>query len=295
MNPSLLDEIGCTAPFNWLELGNQRLAFKRCGKGIPVLCLHATGHGASDFDALAERLGHRFEIITVDWPGQGRSPKDGQPINAHHYSDLIAQIVSRLQLDRPVLLGNSIGGAAAILAAAKTPERFRGLVLCNAGGLAPIDWLARQFVKGMVAFYRAGTRQARWYPAAFRLYYRHLVLPGAPAAERRQHIVSAAIPLAPLLAEAWQSFALPESDLRAVAERLQLPVWLAWAREDRVVAWSRCREAARRIPRHRIDFFRGGHCAFIEDPDRFARGLSQFIDSLDSTDVIFDTPPGLTT
>lgn len=262
--------VGVWAPVLKVPAGPASLAVGRHGNGPPVICLHATGHGGRDFEHFADRVGSRFEVIAVDWPGQGHSPSDGTPASAAHYADLLESVVPQLTREPPILLGNSIGAAAALIYAARWPERVRALVLCNPGGLAPLDATARAFIKGMVAFFRAGSAGARWFPAAFRAYYR-LVLPGRPARVQRGRIVAACMEVAPVLAEAWRSFAQPDSDLRQVAEGLQVPVLYAWAKDDRVVAWSRSKAAVLRTPHHRVEMFRGGHAPFLEDPDAFAQ------------------------
>ncbi len=252
------------------------MAVKRWGAGPPVLCLHAVGHGAGDFAPLADRIRDRYELIALDWPGQGRSPEDGKPIRAARYADLALAACDRLGLERPIVIGNSIGGAAALIAAAKCPDRFSALVLCNPGGLAPLDPAARFVIRQMAGFFAAGARGARWFPPLFAAYYRALVLPRAPARAQREAIVSAARELAPLLADAWRGFCEPDSDLRALTPAIEIPVWLAWARGDKFVSWSRARQAALKFPHHRLTFFKGGHSAFLENPDAFAAQFLTF-------------------
>lgn len=235
-----------------------------------VLCLHATGHSGADFGAMAERIAPRFRVIALDWPGQGGSPPDGCAPRAQHYASLTLRACEALGLVRPIVIGNSIGGAAAIIAAAHAPQQFAGLVLCNPGGLAPVDAPARLAIAAMAAFFDAGARGAAWYPAAFRAYYRHVVLPAGPARARRGEIIAEATALAPLLADAWRGFGEPQADLRALAARLGVPVWCAWAKSDPLVAWGRSKAAVRTIPDVDWTLLRGGHAAFLEDPDRFA-------------------------
>ena len=253
-----------------------RLAVKRWGHGTLVLCLHAVGHGSGDFVDLAERLGSEFELIAVDWPGMGCSPPDGLPVRADHFGGLVSEVVEALRLDRPFVIGNSIGGTAAIVAAAAAPERFAGLVLCNPGGLAPLDGAARFVIGRMATFFRAGKRGAAWFPTAFAAYYRFLVLSGRPARARRKRVVAAERELAPILADAWAGFGEPAGDLRALAPRLTLPVWLAWTRGDQFVSWSRAKATVADMPIHRVTLFRGGHSAFLEDPVAFAAGFRTF-------------------
>lgn len=272
-----LSALSAARAVNLLTLpSGARLAVKRWGRGAPVLCLHAVGHGSGDFAELAERLGETYEFIAIDWPGMGCSPSDGQPLRADRFAGLLLEVADSLNLHRPLVIGNSIGGAAAIIAAAAAPGRFSGLVLCNPGGLAPIDGPARVVIGGMVAFFRAGARGAAWFPAAFAAYYRFLVLSRGPARAHRRRIIAAGRALAPLLADAWSGFAEPASDLRPLAPGLSLPVWLAWTRGDQFVSWARARAAVADMPMHRVTLFRGGHCAFLEDPEAFATGFRSF-------------------
>ncbi|WP_397421036.1 alpha/beta fold hydrolase [Phenylobacterium sp.] len=253
-----------------------RLAVKRWGRGAPVLCLHAVGHGSGDFADLAGRLGGAFELIAIDWPGMGCSPSDGFPVRADRFGGLILEVVEALRLECPFMIGNSIGGAAAIIAAAAAPGRFAGLVLCNPGGLAPLDGPARFVIGRMAAFFRAGAKGAAWFPMAFAAYYRFLVLSRGPARARRQRVVAAGRELAPMLADAWAGFSEPAGDLRRFAPMLTLPVWLAWTEGDHLVSWGRARATVAGMPLHRVTLFRGGHSAFLEDPEAFAASFRTF-------------------
>ena len=80
----------------------------RRGRGTPVVCLHAIGHGARDFEPLAELIGEDFEIIALDWPGQGRSPPDRNSPSAQRYSEILIAALDALQLQAPILIGNPV-------------------------------------------------------------------------------------------------------------------------------------------------------------------------------------------
>jgi pimeloyl-ACP methyl ester carboxylesterase len=268
--------VGAQEPVTWIEAEGARLAVTRRGHGKPVLCLHAIGHGARDFEELASHLGDTFEIIALDWPGQGLSPPDRAAPTAAHYGQLLRAAMDVLKIDRAILIGNSIGGAAALRVAAYAPERVAALVLCDTGGLVALSPVARFIIARMVAFFRAGERGQRWFARAFLFYYRRIVLPRARAQADR--IASSGYEIAGVLRAAWEGFALPEADLRALVPRVSCPVLIAWAKSDRVIPWSLNRKAAREFPLFRAILFRGGHAAFLEDPKRFARAFRQFAD-----------------
>jgi 4,5:9,10-diseco-3-hydroxy-5,9,17-trioxoandrosta-1(10),2-diene-4-oate hydrolase len=269
------EALGAPAPMTWLDAAGARLAVMRRGQGLPVLCLHAIGHGARDFEALAGRIGDGFEIIAIDWPGQGRSP-DGALPSAETYAALVVAALDALGLERAVLIGNSIGGAAALRVAALHSHRVVALVLCNCGGLAPVTPFVRLLIRHFVAFFRAGEEGKRWFAPVFRFYYGR-VLSGRPARAQRERIVAAGYETAPVLRQAWESFARPDADLRALVPRVDCPVWIAWAKSDRIIAWSRSKQAMGGFRNRNITLFRGGHAAFLKDPDRFAKAFAKFM------------------
>ena len=258
-----------------------RLAFDDDGAGPALVCLHAIGHGAGDFAGLCQRLRDRYRVLALDWPGQGNSGPDHIPASAERYAGLLARFLDTVGIDRPVLVGNSIGGAAAIRHAAAHPGRVRALVLEDPGGLVPIDRVVHAFTGGMARFFAAGARGARWFPRAFALYYR-LVLPTPAAAAQRTRIVAAAREIAPVLRDAWRSFGRPEADLRGLVPRVTCPVLFAWAARDRLVQLGRSRPAIRSFPDARLEVFAAGHAAHLETPDAFEASLVRFLDGLPS-------------
>jgi 4,5:9,10-diseco-3-hydroxy-5,9,17-trioxoandrosta-1(10),2-diene-4-oate hydrolase len=260
-----------------VEACGVRLAVAREGRGPPVVCLHATGHGGRDFEAFAAAASDRFEVIRIDWPGQGRSDTDPKPASAARYAELLEALLPALGVEAPILLGNSIGGAAAILYASRRP--VRALVLCDSGGLVEVDQEVRRFIRAFVAFFRAGARGAWWFKPLFALYY-GLVLPKPAARAQRRRIVEAACDLAPVLAQSWASFSRPEADIRALAAGLDVPVWFAWARQDKVIRLARCRPAIDAMRHAAVTEFDAGHAAFLEQPQAFLEGFERFVAGL---------------
>jgi 4,5:9,10-diseco-3-hydroxy-5,9,17-trioxoandrosta-1(10),2-diene-4-oate hydrolase len=268
--------IGAVAP-RYFTVDGVVLAFDDEGSGPPVVCLHAIGHGARDFERLRARLRDRHRVIALDWPGQGRSGGDHRPASAGRYAELLDAFLTAAGIERPILVGNSIGGAVAIRYAHAWPAAVRALVLENPGGLAPTtDLAARLALAAMARFFGAGARGARWFPAAFALYYRSVLQRPAARAQRRR-IVAAAYDLAPVLAQAWGSFAAPEADLRALAPAVTCPVLFAWAARDQVVSLRRSLPAIRQFPDARIERFPAGHAPHLETPEAFEASIERFL------------------
>ncbi|MEU7524135.1 alpha/beta fold hydrolase [Saccharothrix sp. NPDC042600] len=70
-------------------------------------------------------------LFCRDWQGPGR------PVSRAAYAADVIAVLDQLGLDRAVLVGQSLGGHTAMLAAAAHPDRVSGLVLVEAGPRGP--------------------------------------------------------------------------------------------------------------------------------------------------------------
>jgi 4,5:9,10-diseco-3-hydroxy-5,9,17-trioxoandrosta-1(10),2-diene-4-oate hydrolase len=245
-----------------------------------IVCLHAIGHGGGDYAGFERAFSDRYRVITVDWPGHGASHQDHQPASALRYASLLLGLLDALGLERPILFGNSIGGAAAIALAQQHPVRVRALVLCNPGGLDPGGFFAGLFIDHLVSRFRRGAAGEARFGAWFADYYADVLL-GPEAEPRRDAIVAAGYESAPRLVEAWTSFAQPEADLRAGLPSLHMPVFVGWAMRDGLVQWSRNRDAVTSIRGATIvRFEHSGHTPFIEEAAAFNAALTPFLAAL---------------
>jgi len=117
-----------------IEVGGLRLRALEAGEGTPVLVLHGFTGDAESMESVFEGLCERYRIVRLELVGHGGSdsPED---ITFYSMTDCARQIASAataLELERPHLLGYSMGGRAALAAAVARPDRFSSLVLIGA-------------------------------------------------------------------------------------------------------------------------------------------------------------------
>jgi pimeloyl-ACP methyl ester carboxylesterase len=124
---------------DFIIAGNTKLHYVQWGEqGPPVLCIHGITANAFCFQAIADELASDYRVFAYDLRGRGDSdkPKEGYSVPIH-VSDLAA-LIDELGLERPVLIGHSLGAMIALYFAAHYPDKLSKLVLIDAG--APVPW-----------------------------------------------------------------------------------------------------------------------------------------------------------
>src|SRR5579863_1860088 len=111
-----------------LELDGISLAWEESGEGVPVVCLHAAGHGGRDFRLLQQEAPAGCRLLLLDWPGHGRSSADSRSFTVERCVGVLAGFLNSLGLRSAILLGSEFGAAVALAFAVQHPSRVRGLV-----------------------------------------------------------------------------------------------------------------------------------------------------------------------
>lgn len=94
----------------------------------PIVLLHGATLRAEDWENIFPRLGTRYRVIAYDARGHGKSGRAERYTLDDLAMDLI-RVVNGIAQAPALLIGHSIGGATALVAAAREPSLVRGLVL----------------------------------------------------------------------------------------------------------------------------------------------------------------------
>lgn len=272
---SLRQECGVQENPLFIEIDQVRIAYTRKGRGRPVVCLHAIGHGSRDFESFTDLMQSNFEIISLDWPNHGRSADDHCPPSANRYAELLVRFLDELTIQNPIILGNSVSGAVALHYAQQKP--VSALVLCDSAGLVPVNAFVRGICMLFSKFFNAGAQGKKWFSRVYRLYYELIVLPSRSAKPQRERIIASGYELAAILRDAWISFGQPTADLREIATKLDVPILCAWASKDRVIPLWMCKPTIRKMRQAKLIKFDAGHTVFLEQPEAFAKYFNEFI------------------
>lgn len=104
------------------------------GKGKPILCVHGLTANCRCWDLLASSLSPRHKVLAMDLRGRGLSdsPPSGYSVETH-CKDILA-LMDDQGLERPVLMGHSLGAFISLVFAAKYSQRVDRLILVDGGG-----------------------------------------------------------------------------------------------------------------------------------------------------------------
>jgi pimeloyl-ACP methyl ester carboxylesterase len=138
----------------------QRIYVEEAGQGLPLLCLHTAGSDGRQYRALLNdaEITRDFRVIVFDMPWHGKSSPpagwEGEEyrLTTEGYTGLILTVARALRLERPVVMGCSIGGRIVLNLALRHADELRAVIgLQSSGRVNPyydLSWLYRQDVQG---------------------------------------------------------------------------------------------------------------------------------------------------
>jgi len=256
-----------------------RLRYLRAGTGPAVVLMHGFASSIVTWRDVMPDLARAHDVVAVDFPGFGGSEiREGLPLSA--YPRLVVGLMDRLGVARASLVGNSMGGGAAIVIAALHPERVERLVLMDSVGynLASGDrpWLLRAAgFKPVARLIEALPIRRPMVTLALRQIFHddRLVTP-----ERIDEYVApllrpGAVAAAQALLASGDDMGLP-----GLASRVRAPTLVVWGRQDTWVPVAQADRFLADIPGSRKAVIQGcGHLPQEERPAEVSALLDEFL------------------
>ena len=265
---------------HFVEVEGARIHYLDKGTGPTLLLLHGLGASMRVFThSLLERLSGDFRVVVMERPGSGESTRGPRACaRVRSQAETVSAFIRALGLDRPVLVGHSLGGAVALAVALDHPEQVRGLALI--APLANAQQTVPPVFRKLIITSRALRRLTAWTVAT-------------PAAIlRRAQVLDTLFgpdPVPPDYATAGggllglrpKSFCTASEDLVALAgvlpamveryRELRLPVGILYGTGDRVLDHRlHGPEVASRINGADLELTEGGHMLPLTAPDLVA-------------------------
>ena len=116
----------------YAEVNGINLYYETHGSGWPMILLHGGLGSGEMFGPTLPVLAADHQVIAVDLQGHGRTADIDRPIDVRLMADDIAALIGHLGLDKPDVVGYSLGGGVAFQTAVRHPDLVRRLVFVSA-------------------------------------------------------------------------------------------------------------------------------------------------------------------
>ncbi len=257
------------APGELIYIGGTRLHLRRFGDGPPVLLLHGNLVHGADFEAsgLVERLARQYQVLVIDRPGFGHSDRPhGGVWTPARQARLLHHALDVLDIDRPVVVGHSLGAQVALAMALQQPASVAGLVLVGGyywPNLRLDRWLAAPGAVPWLGDLLRYTSSAWTARAALGMAVRGMFHPN-PVPDRFLELLPRELLLRPLqqraTAEDGSHMVAQARALRRHYAQLKVPVTLVAGAQDRVVSPEQSARLHASLPHSRLRMVAGvGH------------------------------------
>jgi pimeloyl-ACP methyl ester carboxylesterase len=118
----------------FIDIGGNRIHYVETGEGRPIVFVHGLGGQLHHFRHPVFPTLPGYRLIALDRPGSGYSVRAaGATARLPEQAAILAAFIKALGLEKPLLVGHSLGGAVALTVALNHPEGISGIVL-----LAPV-------------------------------------------------------------------------------------------------------------------------------------------------------------
>jgi pimeloyl-ACP methyl ester carboxylesterase len=131
----------------YAEVNGINLYHETHGTGRAMVLLHGGLGSGEMFGPVIDALAANHRVIVPDLQGHGRTADVDRPIDMRLMADDIAALIDHLGLEKPDLVGYSLGGGVAFFTAVKFPDKVGRLVMASANirrDAIPAEMLAQQ-------------------------------------------------------------------------------------------------------------------------------------------------------
>ncbi len=271
------------AESEFVEIEGMQVHFRDQGiatDSLPIVLIHGTGASLHTWEGWVSELKNEHRIITLDLPAYGLTgPNATGDYSQNFYVNFMDKFLSKLNVKRCVLGGNSLGGSITWAYALEHPGRVSKMILVDAGGYpmvsksVPIAFqIARMPVLGNLFKY---------------------VLPHAIIEKSLQNVYVHDDRITPELIERYYDMASREGNRKAFLDRmkaypkndkylkiktLMMPTLIIWGKEDGLIPLEVAEKFHKDLPNDTMVIFKDlGHTPMEEDPMMTVKIVKEFL------------------
>lgn len=267
-----------------ISINNFNLSYNDVGEGkTPIIFLHGYPFDKTMWQAQFDSLSSSNRLIACDIRGFGKSKDEASPLSIDLFANDLIDFMDKLNIDKAVICGLSMGGFIALNAIKRSPNRFEALILCDTQCVADtIEVIAKRhgtiedikmdgvknFNEGFIksVFHKESiigkkeiVRQLR---AVVFSNSQHIIIEGLAALAER-------------------------SETCSTLGDIDIPTLIICGRADEVTPIARSEFMNKNIKGSVLRVIENaGHVSNLEEPEEFNKYLREFLTNLNHTEVV---------
>jgi 2-hydroxy-6-oxonona-2,4-dienedioate hydrolase len=268
------------------DVAGSRIRYLTAGMGPALLLLHAAGEDADDWQWVMPTLARTHRVYAPDLPSRDDTSSSYADHSPDSLARFAAEFLAELGVERAAVIGNSLGGLAALSLALSAPSRVTALGLMNSAGLGravhpaiaaltapgygdlaaawgrtPVGALQRAWLRASLLFAHPGRVPMAWYTQQYRLAQQPNFLRATLAALRAQVDLGG-----------------QRTVLLDQLPGLEMPTLIVWGEQDVIFPVAQARDAIGRLKEGCLELIpECGHLPQVEHPAWCAALLRHFL------------------
>ena len=270
-----------------VTLHGHDLSYVDSGTGPAVLFIHGILGSQRQWGHLVDAMHDDHRVVLPDLFGHGESAKPLGDYSLSAHAAAMRDLLDHLGIETVTLVGHSLGGGIAMQFFYLFPERVERLVLVSSGGLGRevnlvlrsatlpgaaqvLSVIASAPVLSRAEALGRGAAKVGWRPGADLGAIWHGFSSLGDRGSRRAFLATTRA----VIDIGGQSISAHDH----LEGALPVPTMIVWGSKDRMIPASHARSVEESLPDCRVEMFEGaGHFPHLEDPERFARVLREFV------------------
>lgn len=235
------------------------LNYEQTGEGKDLLLLHGWGRSIGEWMPVAKRYTDMgFRATVLDLPGFGSSEVPQKAMTIYDYATLVAAFLSKLGIEKCIVMGHSLGGRIGTILAATEPQLVGKLILVDSAGVEKksLSVRAKRFLVSLAKFFGL-----------------HHALPRSVKDMFSSSDYRSALPA---MKKTFAS--IVSTDLTHLFRKISCPTLVVWGSHDPVLPVAHTKVYARLVPDCTVRIvYEAGHDPHIDDPAQFFAITDDFL------------------
>lgn len=249
--------------------------YEQDGKGPPLVLVAGYYCDLTFWQTIREELAHHFSLLLFDNPGIGRSECPSKTLTIEQMADCALGLAEALHIEKPHVLGHSMGGAIAQTMALKAPTRLNKTIFAQT--FLKISPASRAIMRALLHLYEDGVPFRRRVELMMPWLFSDPYLDNPTFCERF-FAYQENNPYKPTLEGLTKQYeALVGFDSRPWCAQIMTRSLVIGGKQDRLCAPEQSQILAHSISQAKLEMLDAGHVAPIEQPEAFCKTVCDFL------------------